>query len=355
MSFSGRSYPTLIGSFPGCDHGVALSLIFEFTPEIPCWPQLPAQPGEGMLVQFSRNLPGFDPQDLILNPEKSGFEEEQLRFYEEYLAVKEGRLPLEKSLFALEESDAPGLYLLTRELPRRTPRPYALKGQITGPFTLATGIKTPDGKAIFYEESLRDMATKLIALKAVFQVHLLKEHDLPVIIFLDEPALAGFGSSSFVGVSKDEVVTVLREVVEEIKACGGIPGVHVCANTEWDLLISSGFEILNFDAFDYLDRFLLYEKEIATFLSSGGNVAWGIVPTLKAEALEGAQAEILCEKLKEGFERLEKQGLSAEKILTASLFTPSCGMGTLREDLVPKALSLLREVHEIFAGSGHEF
>jgi methionine synthase II (cobalamin-independent) len=268
------------------------------------------------------------------------------------MAVKEGGKPLSESLFAQGREEVPGLFFLLEAL---SSSPRALKGQITGPFTLATGIKTPDGRAVFYDPALRDLVVKLLALRAAWQTEFLANKGYPVIVFLDEPALAGFGSSAFVGVSREEVQLVLEEVAQEIRARGGIPGTHVCANTEWDLLISSGFEILNFDAFDYLDRFLLYEKEIATFLSSGANVAWGIVPTLKAEALEEARAEILCEKLKGGFERLEKQGLSAGKILTASLFTPSCGMGTLREDLVPKALSLLRKVHEIFAGSGHEF
>jgi len=348
MSFSGKAYPTLIGSFPGKDHHQALSLIFEYTPEIPCWPQLPALPEEGMLVQFSRGLPGFDPQKLMVTPEKPGFEEEQLRFYEEYLEVKEGKRPLSKSLFALTKEATPGLFLLDEKISEISSKPYALKGQITGPFTLATGLKTPDGKALFYDPALRDMATKIVAMKAAFQVNLLKRHGLPVIIFLDEPALAGFGSSSFVGVSKEEVIGVLQEVAGEIEAAGGVPGTHVCANTEWDILIASGLKILNFDAFDYLDRFLLYEKDIVSFLASGGNVAWGIVPTLKAEALRKTRAEDLTERINQALEQLEKQGPPRQDILERSLFTPSCGMGTLEEELVSKALSLLREVSNAF-------
>ncbi len=343
MSFFGLAYPTLIGSFPGKSHEKALSLIFEFTPEIPCWPQLPAYSNEGMLVQFSSGLPGFDPEKLLLDPESPGFEEEQLRFYEEYLAVKEGQKSISETIFSLKEEEAPGLFLLHHRVSSLSPRPYALKGQITGPFTLATGLKTPDGKAVFYDPGLRDLVTKQVALKALFQVELLKKHGLPVIIFLDEPALAGFGSSSFVGVSKAEVEAVLREVSSEIEAAGGIPGVHVCANTEWDLLISSGIKIINFDAFDYLDRFLLYRDDLSSFLSSGGNVAWGIVPTLKVEDLKTARAQELSRRLKEACESFD---LPQKEILKKSLLTPSCGMGTLPEEMAPRALALLREVYE---------
>ncbi len=348
MSFTGLSYPILIGSFPGRDHEEALSLILKYTPEIPCWPQLPDLPEEGMLVQFSRGLPGFDARNLIIDPERPDFEEEQLKFYEEYLKIKEGKKTLSESFFAIKKEEAPGLFLLDQKIATLPSRPYALKGQITGPFTLATGLKTPDGRAPFYDESLRDLITKLVALKAAFQVHFFKKHGLPVIIFLDEPALAGFGSSSFVGVSREEVIAVLQEVATEIEAAGGIPGAHVCANTEWDLLIESGLKILNFDAFDYLDRFLLYEKDISSFLSSGGNVAWGIVPTLKMEALKETTAEELIGRLNQAFERLSKFNLSRKKILRQSLLTPSCGMGTLKEELVLKALSLLRQITESF-------
>ena len=346
MSFYGLAHPTLIGSFPGKDYQWALDLIFQYCPEIPSWPQLPAYPAEGMLVQFSRGLPGFQPENLILDQEAPDFEAQMLAFYEEYLAVKEGAKDIEETRFALREDEARGFFLFCERLKGLTQRPYAVKGQVTGPFTLATGLKTKEGKAVFYDETLRDLVTKIVALKAVFQVKRLKAFGAPVIIFLDEPALAGFGSSSFVGVSREEVVMILREVAQEIRAVGGLVGAHVCANTEWDLLIEAGLELLNFDAFDYLDRFLLYRKPLKDFVQKGGNIAWGIVPTLKPEALRTVRAGELVKRLKEAFECLKEEGLSLNETLNSSLITPSCGMGTLPQDLVPRALSLLREVSE---------
>ena len=212
MNFCGHAHPTLIGSFPGKDHRWALDLIFQYCPEIPSWPQLPAYPEEGMLVQFSRGLPGFNPETLTLDQEAPDFETQMLAFYEEYLAVKEGGKDLEESIFALKEEEAKGFFLFCKHLSSLKNKPYAVKGQVTGPFTLATGLKTKEGKAVFYDETLRDLVTKTVAMKAAYQVKRLKTFGAPVIIFLDEPALAGFGSSSFVGVSREEVVEILREV-----------------------------------------------------------------------------------------------------------------------------------------------
>ncbi len=352
--FLGLSHPTLIGSFPGKDHEEALSLIFKYCPEIPCWPQLPSYPQEGMLVQFSKGLPGFDPEKLILDPQAPNFETEMLTFYEEYLAVKEGQKDISQSRFALDEKNARGFFLLVERLGSLSLKPRALKGQVTGPFTLATGLKTPEGKAPFYDETLRDLITKTVAMKAAFQVETLKKFGLPTIIFLDEPALAGFGSSSFVGVSREEVISVLKEVAEEVKARGGIVGTHVCANTEWDLLIEAGLDIINFDAFDYLDRFLLYASDLKAFLDEGGNIAWGLVPTLKPEVLKTIEGAKLIERFERAIKALEEKGASRALVLDQALFTPSCGMGTLPLDLVPKALSLLREVAQAFQAQRSE-
>ncbi len=331
----------LIGSFPLRDHREAVRLILEYTPEIPCWPQLPKLPSEGMLLQFSRGLPGFEPERLMLNPEREDFEEDRLRFYEEYLAVTEAGAPISETRFALLPEDTPGLYaLLEAGDARRFP---AIKGQITGPFTLATGLKLPDGRAVFYEPELRDLVVKLVALKARFQVETLRKLSETVIIFFDEPALSGFGSSAFMGVSGEEVLSSLSEVAEAVAAAGGIPGIHVCGNTDWSLLLSNTtFRIINFDAYDFSEKFISYTKELKEFLKRGF-VAWGLVPTLRAEALERETSETLSEKLNALLqETARRTGLSPEEILSRSLLTPSCGMGTLSPELTLKALKDLR-------------
>ncbi|PKN15541.1 MAG: hypothetical protein CVU58_07440, partial [Deltaproteobacteria bacterium HGW-Deltaproteobacteria-16] len=57
--FQANGLATLIGSLPVADAGEAFSLIFAHTPDIPLWPQLPSNPKEGMLSQFSEGMPGI--------------------------------------------------------------------------------------------------------------------------------------------------------------------------------------------------------------------------------------------------------------------------------------------------------
>jgi len=353
--FQANLYPTLIGSFPGKDHLKAVKAVLNHCKEVPCWPQLPAYPQEEMLRQFSRGLPGLDTERLILDPSSAGFEEEMLSFYEDYMALTEGAKDWPETRFVMTREEAPGLFLLLEEIEEQALKPQALKpqalkpqalkGQVTGPFTLGVGLKTPDGKAVFYDVQARDLVTKLVALKAAWQTDFLKAQGVPVLMFFDEPALAGFGSSAYVGVSEEDVVQVLSEVSETIKAKGAVPGTHVCANTEWRLLVKSGVSVISFDAFDYLDRFLLFYGDLREFLRNGGIIAWGIVPTLKPEALEQMSAKELGTRLKEAMTTLaQKTGVDLAQIASQSLITPSCGMGTLNEELAEHALKLNRQV-----------
>ena len=183
-----------------------------------------------------------------------------------------------------------------------------MKGQIVGPFTLLTTLKDQQDRALIYNEELQDVVVKHLALKAKWQIDQLKTFARPVILFLDEPALAGFGSSAFIAISEELVQRLLREVVEAVHQAGALAGVHVCANTDWSLVFKSGVDVINFDAYNYFEKFVLYEDLLLEFLEKGHIVAWGMVPTndpeLIARETPEALAKLWLERIKqfvEGF------------------------------------------------------
>ena len=57
--FKPNGLPTLIGSLPLSDHDEALGLVFDYTPDIPVWVQLPVHVQEGMIAQFLPGMPGL--------------------------------------------------------------------------------------------------------------------------------------------------------------------------------------------------------------------------------------------------------------------------------------------------------
>ena len=260
--------PTLIGSLPAENHQQALDWILEATPEIPLWPQLPAIPRERMLNQFIEGLPGiieagFQPYFDI---NTDSFSAAQLTFYEDYLKVTEHPGELLASRFKTSPDRAGGLYLLAANAKEIGIHLTAVKGQVTGPFTMLTGITDADKKLGFYDPAFRDIVVKGIAMKAAWQVAYLKQaFDVPVLLFIDEPALAGLGSSSFISVSVDDISQDLAEVTDAVHSQGGLAGVHVCANTDWNILLTSDIDILSFDAYSYFDKFITCKTLIHSF------------------------------------------------------------------------------------------
>ena len=346
--FQADGLATLIGSLPLPNHEEAMDLILEYMPEIPLWVQLPANRQEGMMVQFTPGLPGLCHANgkLFVNTDGDAFDSELLQFYEEYMAVSEGNIGLDDSRFALKADTALGFYTLLRRLEASAVAPVAIKGQITGPFTFCTGTVDQEKRAIFYEPQIRDAAVKLLALKARWQAERLSQFQKPVIIFFDEPGLAGYGSSEFTSISRQDVSQCFEEVFEPVHQVGGLTGVHVCANTDWSLVLDSSADIVSFDAYAYFDRFILYPDQIKAFLESGKFLAWGIVPTLNAEDLEKETTASLVRQFEDKLKQIEALGIDSHQLIRQSFITPTCGTGTLSVDLAKKVLRLTREISQ---------
>jgi methionine synthase II (cobalamin-independent) len=347
-TFSPNGMATLIGSIPLTDHAEAMEWITEYTPDIPLWPQLPCIPTEGMLQQFIEGFPGIIEEEdrTFFDTTDDRFSEDILAFFEEYLAVSENSDQLLSSRFAVSRERAAGLYLLKETMEGR-PETVAVKGQITGPFTLLTGLHDQDDRAGYYDPTIREMVVKGLAMKAAWQVSFLRKQGLPVILFIDEPALAGLGSSSFVTVSRDDIGQDQTEMIEAIHQAGGLAGIHVCANTDWPLLLSLDFDIINFDAYGYFDRIITCRDELHNFLDRGAIIAWGIVPTSDAEQIKQENPESLAALWEKQAGMLSNSRWDISTILKQSLITPSCGTGSLSPEIARRVLMLTRKVSKI--------
>ena len=223
-----------------------------------------------------------------------------------------------------------------------------VKTQICGPFTWSTAISNIGDIAIFYDETLRDIAVKSLILKAVWQIEKIKEassRTIPI-VFIDEPNLANVSACTFLSVKMEEVIKIISQIVSKIKDFGGISAIHCCGRANWSEVIKTGVDILNFDAFCYAKSLGLYYRDIDRFLSKGGLIAFGIVPTLNKKSLEDIEIEELVKIFESSIEVLTKKGISRDRILRGTMFTPSCGTGGLDDILARKALDLLIELSE---------
>jgi methionine synthase II (cobalamin-independent) len=263
-------------------------------------------------------------------------ESELTTFYDHYLSE-------DVDYFKISREYAAGLYEIT-DLITRESEPYGqyIKGQAVGPVTFAAGIKDNDGKSVLYNPDLLEAFTKGLAIKALWQVNKLAETGKDTVIFFDEPYLSSFGSA-FSPIERNEVVSLLKEVIEYLKERSHtLVGIHCCGNTDWSMITDAGPDIISFDAFGYLDYFLLYPDDVLRFLKDGGIIAWGIIPTFQFSGEETVEG--LYSKLHEGLNRLLEHGLAPEIISSNSIATPACGMGSMEEASALRVLELLSMV-----------
>ncbi len=332
---------TGIGSLPVKDADEAAALSLQYLAEAPIWPQLSQRDfREQMDCQYSESLPG-----LRLDAKKNRFYFDSSRdltpelekFFEHYLER-------DYDFFKLSEEYAAGFYAFLRALKKGLPaKTRFIKGHITGPLTAGISFKDETGKDIVHNDVLFDAVVKGLAMKAAWQIGQFKQFGKPVIIFIDEPAMESLGSA-FSAVSSEVVAEKLNEIIDTIHELGGIAGIHCCGNADWPMLFNTRIDIINFDAFGYMDKVMLYPGDIKKFLARGGALAWGAVP---AGAYTGNEtADMLLGKLGEGMKRLEAQGITRDTIVSQSLITPSCGLGSLTPDKAEAILKLLREVSD---------
>jgi hypothetical protein len=346
-SFHPQCLPLLIGSLPLVDHIKATELIFAYTPQIPLWPQLPAYKEEGMILQYAPGFPGLTSANgkVYIDTDSPDFETELLAFYEEYLLVTEGEVPLGESRFVLSPDVARGFYTFLAEAEKNKDGLVGLKGQTTGPITFCTGLVDQAGRAIFYNDQLRDAAVKHLALKARWQIKKMAYLGGQPIMFFDEPGLAGLGSSAFITITNDDIIACFKEVFAAVQEEGGLTGVHVCANTEWPVLFDSGVDIVSYDAYAYFDKLVMYADQLARFFSRGGILATGIVPTT-AEFIDVETVDALVDKWFDQCRHLQAIGIDRKTVYQQTLITPSCGTGTVTDEQARKVLALTKGVSE---------
>lgn len=338
MTLEFNCITTGIGSMPHIDPNEAVKSSLEYLPHAPIWPQLPKRSfRERMDIQYSESLPGVvidEKRQRIFLDTSRDLTPELEKFFEHYLAK-------DYSYFRISEDFAAGFYALLRTLDKAAKMPLFLKGHITGPLTMGTALKDESGKDIVHNELMFDATVKCLAMKAAWQIEALRRFGRPVIIFIDEPAMESLGSA-FSAVSPDAVEERLNEIIDTIHELGGIAGIHCCGNADWPLIMRTRIDIVNFDAFGYIDKVLLYPDEIKAFINRGGTLAWGIVPTGAFTGRETA-AE-LADRLRQAVLRLERYGINKPTLLKQCILTPSCGMGGLDEETTYKILRLLGDV-----------
>ena len=345
---------TGLGSTPHTSAATAVDFVLETFPDVPFWPQLPRRVFlENMYVQFTEHLPGVriegEREGISIDLEGDWLEQAE-SFYAAFL---EG----DPSRFAISPTHAAGLheFLQRRSLapepavaemaPANSqsqvsgPRPWAVKGQVTGPISFGLQVTDQKLRPSLYDDDMRDVIVKHVLRQAQWQEAQLRALSPRTIISVDEPFLSMVGSA-YASLSREGVVAMLEEVH------GGLQGwtcSHCCANTDWGILLGTSVDVLACDAYAYAENLALYPEELGAFLSRGGMLAWGLVPNT-AGAAEVITVDGAWDVLERALLCFERKGFDRRQLLPRSFITPACGTGSLSVSVAEHVMQVASEL-----------
>lgn len=347
MPFNPKFLATGIGSMPFTNVDFAVELSLTKLKQAPFWPQLPKLGlNEQMEIQYSEGLPC-----IVIDREKNrmyfdtsdDYSEAFAEFYETYLiAMDPDEGNGDCSEMAISSEFSKGIYAFEKRLQTGGQKLPFVKVQTTGPISFALTIVDENKRAIYYNDEFRDIVTKALAMKCRWQIQKFQPFAEKVICFIDEPILSGFGSSTYVSVTREDVVAYLSEVIEAVHADNGIAGIHCCGNTEWSILIDAGVDIVNFDAYEFGETIAIYPESVKAHLERGGILAWGVVPT--STAIREQTVESLIDHFEKMMDNLSAKGIDKQLIVEQAIITPSCGTGSMEAADAEKVFELTDEL-----------
>lgn len=298
---------TGIGSLPHTDPAAAIRFVAEMSPTIPFWPQLlKRSPQEDMLLQ------ALVPLADLLEVHGPG------QIYLKTAQVELFRRRLYSVSARLDEAHATGFFALERALfAGEFTSARLLKGQLYGPLTLARCIYY-QGYPICRRPGIYAALTDYLCRLARWQVGHLRRFGKPVLLVVDEPALALEAPDA-------PVLSYLRQVLQGIEEAGAYSGVHCCALVQPATLANTAAQFLSFDAHNQLEEFLTH-RSIQDFVATGGWLGLGLIPTLIDTS------HLVPEDI---FARVVGAAVAGhydlDQLAAQSLITATCGLGLLPE------------------------
>lgn len=308
--------------------------------DIPAYPQMvKLDRAEDMFWGALNGLPALliNEEAQTVRAKKSGRENELADFYARFLAGERDFLGLQPE--ARRGFDA----FLKRASEDESYGPDFLKVQVVGPITLGQMILMEDeASSLVDDPELLEAVALALGGKASWQASKIRALGRTPIVFIDEPGLTSFGSA-FSTLSSARVIETMSSACQVVRNDGpALLGCHVCGNTDWGMMMETGIDIVNFDAFAIMEQFLLYPAKIRAFLEKGGYIAWGIVPAQGYS--RDLTADFLAGQLEQGLRYLDGKGLPFELTASRSLISTACGLGVLSPELALAATGMMAEV-----------
>ena len=329
MPFVAAGAVTGIGSLPLRSATAAIRSVAEFSPEVPFWPQLPQLSERESIVGQ-----GLGIVENLIEPRDNGYgyqvKEGELDSVLEILHRSSGQLtPANATGFgAFEEALSSGLFSSAA----------AVKGQIEGPITLSAYLFHNE-RPFLADPALFSAIAFHVSQIIGWQIDRLKAAGLPVLMFVDEPALC-LEAPVANAVPVEQRLSALAATLEDARVRGAYAGLHCCAARPFDRMCRVQPDIISFDAHEGLDSFFA-DWHAVDFMQQGGTVAYGIVPTRPGvNALDSASIFL-------GWLKAASLAGDPQKFAQRAMITATCGLGLLDTSAMAESFGVAHSVSKL--------
>jgi hypothetical protein len=329
MPFIPAGAVTGIGSLPLISAASAIQAVAEFSAEIPFWPQLPQLSERESIIGQGLGIVADH-----LEPRSEGYGYQ----------VREGRINsvleiLHRSNGELTAENAAGFGAFEAALYSGAfSSALAVKGQIEGPITLSAYL-FHHGRPVLSDPALFAALAFHVSQIICWQIERLNTVGLPVLLFVDEPALC-LEATVPNSVSEEKTLNALAAILEGARARGAYAGLHCCAARPFERMRRVKPDILSFDAHGGLDLFFA-DSHALDFVHQGGMVAYGIVPTRTGvNAVDSAR--IFLRWLQAASHAGDPQEFAQRAMITAT-----CGLGLLDKSSISESFGVAHAISKM--------
>jgi len=306
---------TGIGSLPHTDPVAAAEFVLATLPDLPAIPTRPrAEPAERMLAQVAHSVRGVRIDD------------------EGSLVVQAGRVDPRAAI--VPDLDHPAFTSLRTFCEVAAGRTGFVKWQVAGPLTLGVAL-TDRG---IPPETAFDVAVRAVRLtiRAVYRYVAEKLPGCEQVVFVDEPAFVRALHAGF-PLSLDTAIDMTSGGLAAIEVVGPA-GLHCCTTTDVTALLAAGPRVLSVPVGPHAVE---AAGSVARFLTGGGWVAWGAVPT---NAPFGGTPDRYWRELSAVWCELVQHGCDAATLRRQAIVTPACGLADHGVKVAERVLAAVTEL-----------
>lgn len=334
LPFAPACLPLLLGGLPHRNAAQALEVSRRYAGALLAWPQLPQRSfREQSVVQSMLGFPGF-----VIDEAQSRAYVDRRRAERELDRLGLAYLEDRYTYVALSADDALGLDELLHQA-EALRGVQALKGQLTGPISLAAQITDENDQPLMYDDMLFDALTQHLALRAEWQEARLSELNPATIMCVDEPFLEMVGLP-FVPTDWARVREQIGQVLEGVHGCKAL---FAGGATNWPEVFQIGVDLIIADVAQYSASLVAAAPALAEFLDRGGMLGLGLVPN-DEESIMAAQAEKLAAQATALAEQLGQHGIAADTLLHQSVVSTTGTLSRVSVAAAERAMQLAAEL-----------